>query len=295
MHSQIVEISTPGRCLSVHRGFLRVLEQQVEIARLPLDDIGAILVTTPGASLSTALAADLASRGIPLVVCGTNFRPAAILWPVDQHYEQAKRFQLQIGLSKPRKKKLWQQLVRQKVLNQSAVLARWDSSLAILPRLARQVRSGDPSNIEAQAARYYWPALFGDEFRRDVNGAGINAQLNYGYAVLRAAVTRAVVAAGLHPSLGIFHSDPRNSFQLVDDLMEPFRPLVDRYVRGLGKEAEVSSVVKQNLAALIEQGCELEGESCVFSQALHRYIRSYIDVIRGEKIMLVFPDIIDRN
>jgi CRISPR-associated protein Cas1 len=263
----------------------------MEIARLPLDDISAILVTTPGVSLSTALVADLASRGTPLVVCGTNFRPTAILWPVDQHYEQAKRFQLQIGLSKPRKKKLWQQIVRQKVLNQSAALARWDSALAILPRLAKQVRSGDPNNIEAQAARYYWPALFGDEFRRDIDGVGINAQLNYGYAVLRAAVARAVVAAGLHPSLGIFHSDPRNSFQLVDDLMEPFRPLVDCYVRELGQKDEVSNVVKQSLAALLEQACEIEGEKCVFSQAMHRYIRSYVDVISGEKIALVFPDI----
>jgi CRISPR-associated protein Cas1 len=295
VHSQIVEISTPGRYLSVHRGFLRVLEQQIEIARLPLDDISAILVTTPGASLSTALATDLASRGTPLVVCGTNFRPVAILWPVDQHYEQAKRFQWQISLSRPRKKNLWQQLVRQKVLNQSAVLARWDSALAILPRLAKQVRSGDPSNIEAQAARYYWSALFGDEFRRDIDGGGINAQLNYGYAVLRAAVARAVVAVGLHPSLGIFHSDPRNSFQLVDDLMEPFRPLVDCYVRGLGREDSVSSAAKRGLAALLEQVCEIEGESCVFSQALHRYIRSYVDVIRGEKMAFVFPDIMYGN
>jgi CRISPR-associated protein Cas1 len=234
----------------------------------------------------------LANRGIPLVVCGKNYRPVAVLLPIEQHYEQAKRFQAQTTMGKPRKKSIWQQVIREKVLNQSLILAHWGAPLPVLDRLARQVRSGDPSNVEAQAARYYWRALFGSEFRRDVDKEGVNAQLNYGYAILRAAVARAVVSAGLHPSLGIFHRDPKNSFQLVDDLMEPFRPIVDSCVRESFPETDVSPEVKRRLAAIVELECGMAGERCAFGQALHRYVREYVNAVMDTGEALQFPKVI---
>lgn len=289
MQAQVVEVATPGRFLSVERGFLCVAERQVEVARLPLDDIAAILVTTPGAGFSTSLVASLAERGTPLVICGQNFRPMAMLWPLEQHHEQARRFQSQIRLSKSRKKNIWQQVVRAKILNQYATLTSLGLSLPILKRLAKEVKVGDSSNIEAQAARYYWPTLFGSEFRRDFDMGGINAQLNYGYAVVRAMVARAVCATGLHPSFGIFHSNPRNTFQLVDDLMEPFRPIVDYYVAGLRGDEGVSPAVKKRLASVIEHECEMGEERSYLAQAVHRYMRSYVEVVIGQTPKIEFP------
>lgn len=289
MQAQVVEVATPGRFLTVERGFLCVAERQTEVARLPLDDIAAILITTPGASFSTNLAESLAERGTPLVICGRNFRPTAMLWPLEQHHEQAGRFQSQIGLSKPRKKNIWQQIVRAKILNQYSMLTSLGMSLPILKRLAKEVKAGDSNNIEAQAARYYWPTLFGSAFRRDVDMEGINSQLNYGYAVVRAMVARAVCAAGLHPSFGIFHSNPKNTFQLVDDLMEPFRPIVDYYVAGLDGEEEVSPAVKKRLASVTEHECEMGDERCILAQAVHRYMRSYVEVVIGSTPKIEFP------
>jgi CRISPR-associated protein Cas1 len=291
MHRQVVEVSTPGRQVSLDRGFLLVHERQEERARLPLDDIGAVLITTPGATVTTNLAAELAARGTPLIVCGRNYRPTAILWAVEQHHEQAGRFLAQMRLSVPRKKRLWQDIVRQKVLNQHEVLERRGRRLPALKRLAQTVKSGDPSNVEAQAARAYWPALLGTEFRRDPSLEGTNAQLNYGYAILRAAVARAVSAAGLHPSMGIFHCNPKNSFQLVDDLMEPFRPIVDHEVASLEGSADVSPAVKKRLAALGETECEMHGERGPLGHALHRFVLGYVDVITGDSKGLVFPQV----
>ncbi len=292
MKSQVVEVATPGRFLSVERGFLCVVERQIEVARLPLDDIAAILITTPGASWSTNVAVSLAERGTPLVICGRNFRPTAILWPLEQHHEQAGRFQSQIRLSKPRKKNIWQQIVRAKILNQYSTLMSLGLSLPILKRLAKDVKVGDSSNAEAQAARYYWPTLFGSTFRCDVDMEGINAQLNYGYAVVRAMVARAVCAAGLHPSFGIFHSNPKNAFQLVDDLMEPFRPIVDYYVAGLNGEEGVSPAVKKRLASVTEHECEMSHERSILAQALHRYVRSYVEVVIGSSPKIEFPGLL---
>jgi len=289
VQAQVVEVATPGRFLSVDRGFLCVAERQAEVARLPLDDIAAILITTPGASFSTSLIANLADRGTPLVICGRNFRPMAMLWPLEQHHEQARRFQSQIRLSKPRKKNIWQQVVRAKILNQYSTLTSLGLSLPILKRLAKEVRVGDPNNIEAQAARYYWPTLFGSAFRRDVDMEGINAQLNYGYAVVRAMVARAVCAAGLHPSFGVFHSNPKNTFQLVDDLMEPFRPIVDYYVAGLNGEEGVSPAVKKRLASVLEHECKMGKEQSILAQAVHRYMRSYFEVVIGQTPKIEFP------
>lgn len=150
-------------------------------------------------------------------------------------------------------KRLWADIVRAKIRRQGWALARAGQPSGAFARLARLVRAGDPDNLEAQAARRYWPLLFGSEFRRDADGSGVNALLNYGYAVLRSATARAIAAAGLHPGLGIFHRHPQNAMPLADDLMEPFRPLFDLSVRELTDTGvlEVTSEAKRELAAVL--------------------------------------------
>lgn len=227
MIGRVVEIAEDGRFLSVKRGFLVVSHEREELGRVALDDIAALVVNAHGCAYTNNVVTMLAERGIAMVVCGPNHLPKAFLWPVDGHHAQSTRMAAQLEASKPLKKRIWQQLVRAKIRQQAANLAAWGRPAGGFHLLERKVRSGDPDNVEAQAARRYWPLLFGNEFRRDTAGGGVNGLLNYGYAILRSGVARAVMAAGLHPGLGVHHSNRSNPMCLVDDLMEPFRPLVD--------------------------------------------------------------------
>lgn len=201
---------------------------------LPLADIAVLIASHPQVSFTQAVLSGLAAAGGIFIVCDAKHTPAAMLLPLATHSLQAERFVAQASLSLPVKKRLWQQIVRAKILAQAGLLEEGFGSDHELRSLASRVRSGDPANVEARAARVYWSALFpGTGFRRDFEGGGLNAYLNYGYAVLRAVTARALCAAGLHPGLGIHHHNRYDPFPLADDLMEPFRPLVDRVVRGL--------------------------------------------------------------
>ncbi len=230
MVGRVVEIATDGRHLSISRGFLVVTEHANEVGKIPLDDIAAIVANAHGLTYTNNVLVELSSRGVPIILCGPNHMPAAIVWPVDAHHIQTGRMNDQISASLPLKKRLWAQLVRAKILAQAGTLEAVGAAHTGFFLLSRKVRSGDPENVEAEAARRYWPLLLGANFRRDKDGGGVNGLLNYGYAVLRAGVARAVMASGLHPSFGLMHSNRSNPMVLIDDLMEPFRPTVDREV-----------------------------------------------------------------
>lgn len=252
MIGRVVEIAEDGRHLAVDRGFMVVRAEGAEVGRVPLDDIGVVVVNAHGATYSNTLIVQLAERGAGLVVCGPNHVPVAWVWPVVGHHAQALRMRSQLDAPKPLCKRLWQTLVSAKIEQQRAVLEAAGRPAQGFRLLARQVRSGDPENVEAQAARRYWPLLFGPDFRRDRTRPGANALLNYGYTILRFATARAVVAAGLHPSVGIHHHNRSDDMCLVDDLMEPFRPLIDLAVLRLvaaGTE-EVTRDAKRTLALL---------------------------------------------
>jgi len=250
---RIVEIVENGRHLAKDRGFLTVAADGAEIGRVPLDDVAAVIATAPGTTVSCALLAELAARGTIFAPCAKNYMPAAVLWPVEGHHSQQRRMEAQVAAPRPLQKRLWALLVEAKIRRQGWALARAGQPAGAFGKLARDVRAGDPDNIEAQAARRYWPMMLGKEFRRDPDGGGPNALLNYGYAVLRAATARSVVAAGLHPGIGIFHRHPHNAMPLVDDLMEPFRPVVDFLVRELVDRdvREVTTEAKRELAAIL--------------------------------------------
>ena len=227
MIGRIVEVAEDDRHLSRHRGFLVVTCDGEELGRVPLDDIAAVITNAHGLTYSNNLLVALAERRVPVVLCASNHRPAAFVWTTDGHHEQAGRMADQAAAKKPLKKRLWQQLVSAKIRHQAATLKAVGQSATGFELLARKVRSGDPENVEAQAARRYWPLLFGEDFRRDPSSPGRNGLLNYGYAIVRAAAARAIMASGLHPSLSLHHSNRGNAFCLIDDVMEPFRPTVD--------------------------------------------------------------------
>jgi len=227
---RVVEVSSNDRYLHATRGFLAITDnsrERVEIGRVPLEDIESVIVHGYGISYSNDLLVRLTTEGIPLVMCDDRHLPVGILLPLDGHSTQAKRFDAQIAASLPLAKRTWAAIVKAKIAQQGQVLDAVGQHRERMTRLEHEVRSGDPMNCEAQAAREYWPALFGSTFRRDRARGDHNALLNYGYTVLRATMARAVVAAGLHPTLGIHHQNEGNAMRLVDDLMEPFRPFID--------------------------------------------------------------------
>jgi CRISPR-associated protein Cas1 len=260
----IVEVAEAGRHLSVYRGFLKVTEDRAELGRVPLDDITALILSGPQITLTKHLMEELAERKAVIVTCGRNWHPLSFTLPFAAHHQAAGVLRDQIAASEPLRKRLWQNLVRRKIENQANVLRRYapdHPKIAELAVLTKRVKSGDPENMEAQAARHYWPALMGGVFRRDRYGNDVNIYLNYGYTVLRAATARAACGAGLHPALGIHHGNDGNPFALVDDLMEPFRPFVDAIARELVVETAVINLDperKRRIAAVLQQ--DLIGE-----------------------------------
>lgn len=230
MIGRIVEVADNRRHLCLNRGFMVVQDtdgERKELGQVPLDDIAAVIANAHGLSYTNNLLVALAERGAPFVLCATNHNAVGMLLPIDGNFEQSRRIEAQISASQPMHKRLWAAVVRSKLEQQAAALEAVGAPTAPLTALARKIKSGDPENIEAQGARRYWGLLFGDGFRRDKNGDGLNALLNYGYTVLRSATARAVIAAGLHPGIGLHHSNDNNAMRLVDDLIEPFRPLID--------------------------------------------------------------------
>lgn len=253
MIGRIVEVADDRRHLSMNRGFMVVQDsagERKELGQVPLDDIAAVIANAHGLSYTNNLLVALAERGAPFVVCGANHNAVGMLMPIEGNFEQAKRIEAQIAASLPTHKRMWAAVVRSKLEQQAAALEAAGAPTAPLTALAGKVKSGDPENLEAQGARRYWGLLFGPDFRRDQNGDGLNGMLNYGYTVLRACTARAVIAAGLHPSIGLHHSHDNNAMRLVDDLMEPFRPMVDLKVWLLRRNGE-TTVTPQSKRALV--------------------------------------------
>lgn len=261
MIGRIIEISTDNKYLSIDRGFLVISENKEEIGRIALDTIEAVIVYAHGITYSNNVLVKLAEQKAPLVICDKNFLPTSILIPIEGNYSQASIMDAQIQATEPTKKRLWQQIVRIKLLQQSSVLKFLGKPYKFLEELAKNVKSGDIDNKEGEGARKYFPLLFGKDFIRDRNKDGINTLLNYGYIILRSATARAIIASGLHPTLGLHHKNQFNPFRLADDLMEPFRPLVDMVVfdliqknkTELNKETKsiLVNILSKNMPALI--------------------------------------------
>ena len=234
MIDRIIEIANPAR-LSVRDSQLVIERVQGEQLSLPFStpirEIAVLLLAHPQVTLSQAVLSRIAEAGGSVVTIDGKYLPASMQLPIQAHFLQTERFAKQMQLSLPTRKRLWQQTVRAKIRAQGELLKELYGSDAGLIAMSARVRSDDAGNLEAQAARRYWPLIFGDsKFRRGSEGPDQNRHLDYGYAVLRAAVARALCAAGLHPSIGLRHKNRYDAFCLAADLMEPFRPLIDRRV-----------------------------------------------------------------
>lgn len=294
MLARIVEVSNDKHHLSMYRGFMLVHstgEERQEVGRVALDDMCALIANAHGLSYTNNLLVALAERGVPFVLCGANHNVAGMLWPMDGHHQQAHRIEAQIACTVPTRKRLWASIVQCKLRQQAAVLKATGAPFMPLERLARQVKSGDNGNAEAQGARQYWPLLMGPLFRRDQQADGLNALLNYGYTVLRAATARAVVAAGLHPSLGLHHSHDNNPMRLVDDVMEPFRPVIDWTVWHLQQQGPcvVNADTKRALVKSLYLDLQTDAGITPVMVALQKLATSLAQVMVKERGQLDLP------
>ena len=291
MQHQIVDIVSNGVHLSVERGFLKVAREKELLGRIALDLINALIVHGHGVSYSANLVSRLAERGTPIVMCGSNHAPVALVWPLDGHFEQGLRMEAQAAAGKPLRKRLWRDLVRAKIANQAHILDVFGVPNTRLIRLAKQIKSGDPENCEAQAAQYYWPRLMGPAFRRDRSGGEANTFLNYGYTILRAATARSIIAAGLHPSLAVYHKSRGTALRLADDLMEPFRPYVDLVVKNLvtGGLKVLDKEAKARLASIVTVDLESDYGTSPMQICLDRLAQSLARIYLGESKKLTIP------
>lgn len=292
MIGRIVEIAGDGRYLSLDRGFLVVSHKGEELGRTPIDDVAALIGNAHGLVYSNNVLVALAERGTPFVLCGAHHRPVGMLWTVEGHHRQAARMDAQLRASQPLRKRLWKQVVQVKIGMQAAVLGLYGGPELPLRRLALKVRSGDPSNAEAQAARLYWGLLFGKDFRREREAPGVNAMLNYGYTVLRAIVARQLMAAGLHPSIPLHHANEGNAMRLVDDMMEPFRPVVDASVRRLSEAgvSELNVAARRELAVLGTRSLRTARGISPVSVAVQRLAVSLAQVYESPVARLELPE-----
>lgn len=294
MLGRIVEIADDRRHLFAHRGFMVVRDtegERKELGQIPLDDIGAVIANAHGLSYTNNLLVELAQRGAPFVLCAPNHSPVGMLLPTDGNYEQSRRIDAQLAARRPLHKQMWAAIVRSKLEQQAAVLEAVGAPSVPLLALAKKVKSGDPGNLEAQGARRYWSLLFGDDFRRDQGAGGVNSLLNYGYTILRSATARAVIGAGLHPSIGLFHSNAGNPMRLVDDLIEPFRPVIDLKVWLLQKqgENEVTPATKRALVQTLYDDMLTDAGATPVSVCMQRTAVSLSQVYLGERSRLDLP------
>jgi CRISPR-associated protein Cas1 len=287
-----LEISREPAHLSVRDEQLVLKRDGQTVGQVPCEDIGVVLVDHPQTTYTHSALAKLAESDAAVVICGRDHLPAAILLPMADHSQVVWRLDAQLNVSRPLRKQLWRQLVVAKIQAQARNVPADQPAHRKLLALAREVRSGDPTNIEAQAARVYWCNwLWQEEFRRDPDGPGLNSFLNYGYAVLRAAVARAIVAAGLLPSLGLHHRNRSNSFCLADDLLEPLRPLVDDRVRELARQGydELNQPAKAALLEILAERVRTSDEVGPLMVQLHRYVASLVHCFTGEQRELEIP------
>lgn len=222
-----VVISRPAKLKREH---FALLVEQKESARVPFEDIAVIVLNHREITLTHPVLSACAEYGISLFSTGSNHQPNGVFLPFLQHSRSTRMQRLQLDLDKPTAKRAWATIVQSKIRNQAQCMRlRNIHDPERLDSYARRVRSGDTGNMEAQASAYYFPQVFGRSFHRS-QAVWINAALDYGYAVMRGACARALVAHGMLPSLGLFHSSEQNAFNLADDLIEPYRPIVDLYV-----------------------------------------------------------------
>lgn len=268
-----------------------------ETVETPIEDVGVVVLDNPRITITQALVAALTENKTALVSCDSARMPTGLMLPLCGNTLQSKIFRAQADLSLPLKKQIWKQVVSSKIRNQGRILECEGLASEPLLELANAVKSGDSENHEGQAAAYYWKTVFPSipDFVRSRDGEPPNNLLNYGYAVLRAVVARSVVSAGLHPTLGIFHRNQYNAYCLADDLMEPYRPFVDKAVLGIVAQnsdmANMTRQMKGRLYGIAVDDVLMGNVRRPLMAAVAQTVASFVKTFSGDARKLDLPDL----
>ena len=265
------------------------------LRQIPLEDINCIIIENQTVTVSAYLLQKMADMGITVYVCDEKHLPNAVLLPMVRHSRHFKILKYQIEAGKPLQKRLWQQIVVRKIRNQALCLAYLDlDGSEELMKMCKEVQSGDRTHVEAKAAAFYFKSLYGLGFSRG-NDHVINSALNYGYAIVRGLIARSIVCYGLEPSIGVFHHSELNNFNLADDMIEPFRPLVDLYVAQNYDIAEIDSDLtperKRGIFGIINYDMDMKGEKRIISNCIDMLVASYSGALQGKRSDLELPEL----
>jgi CRISP-associated protein Cas1 len=286
-----VMISRPAKLRREH--FSLAIEQE-ETAFVPFEDIAVIVLNHREITLTHPVLSACAEYGIGLFATGSNHQPAGVFLPFLSHSRTTRMMRKQLGIARPLAKQAWAEIVRRKIGNQAACLRMsGKDGVERLESYVRRIRSGDSENLEGQAAAFYFTQLFGRDFSRS-NDHWTNAALNYGYSVLRGAIARGLVAHGLHPTVGLFHDSEQNAFNLADDLIEPFRPLVDLHVvkRPATTDGDLLPEDKASLVALLNTDVGMPQGRMSALSAIEYAVESLVRVFELEASELDLPILI---
>ncbi len=262
-----------------------------------IEDIGFVVLENQQISISLPLINELTKNNVAVIFCDRTYHPASMLLNLNGHHLQQELFSHQIGASIPLKKNLWKQTVEAKINNQAGLLKNLGKDYQKVLYISTNVKSGDTENREGTAARIYWPMLFGKSFIRDRYGDPPNNMLNYAYAVLRAAVARALTGSGLLVTLGIHHHNKYNAFCLADDIMEPYRPFVDglvyQNIKNKTDIKELTTEIKLKLVSILTVDVKLAGQTRPLMVALSNTTASLSKCFSGERKKIIYPTIIN--
>ncbi len=272
------------------------LDKSDEKRTIPIEDIAYVLLDNQQITITHGAIAALLDNNAAIITCDNRHLPIGLMLPLEGNTLQSERFQNQIEASLPLRKQLWQQTIECKIRNQAALLKMLHNcEIRNMLAWANDVRSGDNTNLEGRAAVYYWSKMFPeqDDFTRDREGIHPNAMLNYGYAVLRAIVARALVASGLLPTFGIHHHNRYNAYCLADDIMEPYRPFVDllvsKLIRQYPGQEEVTTDIKRQLLTIPTLEVTISGQRSPLMVAVSQTTASLAKCYSGELRRITYP------
>lgn len=258
----------------------------------PIEDLNSVLIETGECSVSSMALRSLADDGVALFLCDEKHLPNGILVPYKNYYRQLNTLNLQLGISKPLQKQLWQSIVKQKIFNQATCLTLCsDADADYLFDLAKAVSSDDAKNHEATAANYYFKKMFGTDFCRR-NECFVNGALNYGYSLIRGLIARTLAVYGFEASFGLHHANQLNNFNLADDLIEPYRPIVDLVVCNMDGYTEMTPTVKRKLFSLFNQDVDMDGSIYALSYAVELTVQSLKSSLESGNAKLLLPKIL---
>jgi CRISPR-associated protein Cas1 len=266
-----------------------------EVKTAAIEDIGIVILDHQQITITHSVISKLLENNVALITCNETHHPTGLMLNLEGHTLQSQRFRFQTDASQPLKKQLWQQTIVAKISNQANLLNYYKIPSKTLEQLMAKVKSGDSDNCEAQAAAYYWKNIFPQNpgFRRSREGDPPNNLLNYGYAILRATVARCLVGSGLLPTLGLHHRNQYNAYCLADDIMEPYRPFVDKVVydivRNNGKYLELTPGMKQQLLSIPAMDVHIDNERSPLLNAVQRTTSSLAKCYEGNSRKLLYP------